>query len=180
MIASKALARLIGIIPATMLTGSILFSTALAQTPADNNPSNANPAIAIKQSFQPHTSSPYRATAMSTHAAVRYESLWGINSLEVKAVESGQLIRFSYFVMDAARAAQLNDKKATPSLIDEQARVWLEVPTLEKVGQLRQSTIPESGRSYWMVFSNKGEKVKPGDRVSIVVGRFRADGLLVR
>jgi hypothetical protein len=30
-----------------------------------------------------------------------------------------------------------------------------------------------------MVFSNKGNLVKPGDRVNVVIGTFHADGLMV-
>jgi hypothetical protein len=117
---------------------------------------------------------------MSAHARDHYQLVWGVDALDVKAVESGQMIRFSYYVLDANKAAQLNDKKANPALIDEQARVRLEIPTMEKVGQLRQSSPPEAGKSYWMVFSNKGSIVKPGDRVSVVIGKFKADGLYVR
>jgi hypothetical protein len=117
---------------------------------------------------------------MSSRAKEHYQLIWGIDSLDVKAVESGQMIRFSYYVLDATKAAQLNDKKNSPSLVDEQARVKLEIPTMEKVGQLRQSSPPEAGKSYWMVFSNKGSIVKPGDRVSVVIGKFKADGLYVR
>ena len=89
------------------------------------------------------------------------------------------MIRFSYRVENAEKAKVVNDKKATPYLIDERAHVRLEVPTMEKVGQLRQSSTPEAGKTYWMVFSNKGGPVKRGDRVSIVIGRFRVDGLVV-
>jgi hypothetical protein len=83
-------------------------------------------------------------------------------------------------VLDANKAKALNDKKNEPFLIDPQAGVKLVVPSLEKVGQLRQSATPESGKSYWMAFSNKGRLVKRGDHVSVVIGRFRADGLVVQ
>jgi hypothetical protein len=53
------------------------------------------------------------------------------------------------------------------------------VPSLEKVGQLRQSATPEAGKVYWMAFSNKGRLVKRGDRVNVVIGTFRAGGLVV-
>lgn len=117
---------------------------------------------------------------MTDKARERYLSEWGVDALDVKAVESGQMIRFSYLVVDPAKATQLNDKKAVPSLIDEQARVKLEVPVVDTIGQLRQSSAPEADRQYWMVFSNKRGVVKPGDRVSVIIGKFRADGLLVR
>jgi hypothetical protein len=44
---------------------------------------------------------------------------------------------------------------------------------------LRQSVAPEAGKSYWMAFSNKGRLVKRGDRVNVVIGPFRAEGLVV-
>jgi hypothetical protein len=89
------------------------------------------------------------------------------------------MIRFSYRMLNLKKAKVLNDKEATPLLIDEKARVKLIVPTMEKVGQLRQSSAPEEGKVYWMVFSNKSRIVKPGNRVSVIIGKFRADGLMV-
>ncbi|HEY3705032.1 MAG TPA: hypothetical protein VGL22_08225, partial [Terracidiphilus sp.] len=86
---------------------------------------------------------------------------------------------FSYHVLDPARAKQLNDKKLEPSLIDYRAGVKLVVPSLEKVGQLRQSSTPEAGKEYWMAFSNPHKTVKRGDRVNVVIGTFHADGLIV-
>jgi hypothetical protein len=97
----------------------------------------------------------------------------------VKLVESGEIVRFTYHVIDAEKAKPLNDKKAEPSLIDPQAGVSLVVPSLEKVGQLRQSSTPVAGKSYWMAFSNKGRLVKRGDRVNVVIGQFKAEGLIV-
>ena len=50
-----------------------------------------------------------------------------------------------------------------------------------QVGLLRQAPTgkPEPGKAYWMAFSNKGRLVKRGDHVSVVIGRFHADGLVV-
>ncbi|HWZ77273.1 MAG TPA: hypothetical protein VNX87_12105, partial [Candidatus Sulfotelmatobacter sp.] len=93
--------------------------------------------------------------------------------------EAGEVIRFTYQILDANKATALNDKKVEPSLIDEQAHVKLVVPLMDKVGKLRQSSPPEAGRTYWMLFSNKGGHVKRGDKVNIVIGKFRADGLVV-
>jgi hypothetical protein len=53
------------------------------------------------------------------------------------------------------------------------------VPSLEQVGMLRQTSTPEAGKSYWMAFSNSGRRVRPGDRIIIQIGQFRADGLIV-
>ncbi len=121
----------------------------------------------------------YRPTQFSRRALMYYGGIWGVDSLRVKLAESGEIIRFTWRVLDQERAKALNDKKAEPSLIDPQAGVKLAVPSLEKVGQLRQSGTPEAGKSYWMAFSNKGRLVKRGDRVNVVIGQFRAEGLMV-
>ncbi len=60
-----------------------------------------------------------------------------------------------------------------------EARARLVVPSLEKVGMLRQSNTPEPGKSYWMAFSNPSRTVKRGDRVNVVIGHFQAEGLIV-
>jgi hypothetical protein len=111
---------------------------------------------------------------------MQYEMVWGVDSLTVKTVESGEIVRFAWRVIDADKAKPLNDKKVDPILIDQQAGVKLVVPSLEKVGQLRQSSTPETGKSYWMAFSNSGRHVKRGDRVDVVIGNFRAQGLIVQ
>jgi hypothetical protein len=108
-----------------------------------------------------------------------YGAFWGIDAITVKAVESGELIRFSYHVLDPNKAGPLNEKTNNAFLIAPTAGIRLSIPSLEKVGQLRQTSTPEPGKFYWMAFSNPSRKVKRGDRVNIVIGRFRADGLVV-
>lgn len=112
-------------------------------------------------------------------ALMYYESAWGVDTLRVKLAESGELIRFTYRILDPQKAAPLNDKKLQPSLIDPQAGVSLVIPQVQNVGMMRQSSTPEAGKSYWMAFSNSGRPVKRGDRVMILIGQFHADGLIV-
>jgi hypothetical protein len=121
----------------------------------------------------------YAPDRFAGRAGKFYELTWGVDSLNVKLVESGELVRFSYRVLDPVKARSLNDKQNEASLIDPKAGVRLAVPTMEKVGQLRQSAPPEAGRSYWMTFSNKGGHVVRGDRVDVVIGTFKASFLAV-
>ena len=108
------------------------------------------------------------------------EAVWGIEAPTVKAVESGVILRFNYRVLDPVKAKPLNDKKLDPVLESPEKGVRLVIPSLEKVGQLRQAPEKiEAGKSYWMAFSNPGRPIKPGDRVDIVIGSFHARGLLV-
>jgi len=121
----------------------------------------------------------FRPDRFAGRAGTYYRLIWGVDSLAVKWVESGEVVRFTYRVLDANKAKVLNDKKFEPSLIDPRAGVSLVVPSMEQVGQLRQSTDPEEGKSYWMAFSNKGRPVKRGDHVNVVIGQFQANGLVV-
>jgi hypothetical protein len=121
----------------------------------------------------------YRPDRFAGRAGTYYRLVWGIEHLSIKWAEGGEVIRFTYQALDPDKAKMLNDKKIEPSLIDEQAHVRLIVPQMDKVGKLRQTSNPEPGRTYWMLFSNKGGHVKRGDRVNVVIGKFHANGLVV-
>jgi hypothetical protein len=174
---------------APLVAGLLAGSVALAQTPAPQTPATQAPAAqAPAASGAKTTTAPAKSAGPPSHylpsrfagrAGAYYKVVWGVDSLSVKYTESGEIIRFAWRVLDPERAKVLNDKKIEPSLIDFKAGVSLVVPQMEKIGQLRQSQMPEAGKSYWMAFSNKGRLVKRGDRVNVVVGPFRADGLVV-
>ena len=161
---------------AGFLTGAIVVFTAGAQT----TPSPEKPA---SPGGKPATAStPYRNQPdhIAKREAAYYEAIWGIADPSVKAVESGVIIRFSYRILDPEKARLLNDKRLNPLLVSPERGVQLVVPTMEKVGQLRQAPHElEAGKSYWMAFSNSGRVVKRGDRVDIVIGNFHARGLQV-
>jgi hypothetical protein len=125
------------------------------------------------------TKSPFRQQKQSSKAQNYYVSRWGIDELKVRSTNAGNLIRFSYRVVNADLAKALNDKRNAPAMVSQRARVVLQVPVMDKVGPLRQAMPPEAGKEYWMVFSNKGNFIKPGDRVDVLIGSFHADGLMV-
>ncbi len=122
----------------------------------------------------------YTANRTPRRESMYYSELYGVDSFNVKAVESGELIRFTYRVLDGEKARVLNDKKNEAYLVSPAAHVKLIVPSLEKVGQLRQSSTPVVGNTYWMAFSNPGRPVRRGDRVDIEIGQFHVHGLLVQ
>ena len=160
---------------AGVLASGILVLRAGAQSPA--------PAGTAGQAAKPTAAAgaAYRRQPgrMANRARAYYGLVWGVEALSVKAVESGEIIRFSYHVIDADKAKTLNDKQVDPALIAPEKGVKLVVPSLEQVGMLRQMSTPIAGKSYWMAFSNSGRLVRPGDRVNIVIGQFHADNLVV-
>jgi hypothetical protein len=115
----------------------------------------------------------------SNRQASLLRRLWGIDNIHVRSTASGALVRFSYRVVDADKAKILNSKDATPYLVDEQHGLALQVPVMEQVGQLRQVAAPQSGRDYWMAFSNKGRYLKSGNHVTLITGNLRISGLVV-
>jgi hypothetical protein len=123
--------------------------------------------------------SPYRRAESSRHAALYGQAVFGVDRLRVARTGSDNLIRFSYRVVDPARASALVDKGSKPLLIGQTSHAVLHVRVMDKVGELRQGGELVEGKEYWMVFSNKGNLVKPGERVRVTVGTFHADGLLV-
>ena len=120
------------------------------QTPPQQTPVKASASKAAASSAQSAKSNTSRGSAVAKgrahptryapdrfagRAGKFYELAWGVDSLNVKLVESGELVRFSYRVLDPVKARSLNDKQNEASLIDPKAGVRLAVPTMEKVIQ---------------------------------------------
>ena len=169
----------------TLVAGSVLVLVQSDILPAQS-PQSTTPSAQVTPTAQPGAKAAQSAlgqgsqlTHLSRRAEMYYEGGWGVGELRVKTAESGEMIRFNYRVLDPAKAAVLNDKKAEPQLIDWEAGVKLSVPQMEKIGKLRQSSTPKEGMTYWMAFANPTLAVKRGHRVDVVIGSFRAQGLIV-
>jgi hypothetical protein len=139
----------------------------------------ALPANQVVAPSQAQKVSPYHPNKLSKHAREYYQSIWGVDNMLVHMTASGNLIRFSYRVNDPVRAKSLADEHTKPYLLGLRSHAMLQVPVMENIGQLRQAVKPETGKEYWMVFSNRGNLVKVGDRVNVIIGTFHADGLMV-
>jgi hypothetical protein len=164
-----------------------LTNIGAAAAPAHARPSTSPttkspvPAVSSKSVGKPvGKKSRFPSGGMPESARGYYAMKWGVDELTAKLTESSQLVRFTYRVTDPKKAASLQDHAAAPSMLDARARVALQVPTMEKVGPLRQQMAAQSGKIYWIAFSNKGFPVKTGDQVSVVIGPFRVDGLIVQ
>jgi len=160
---------------ALVLASSVAASNAFSQSSQAIQNSAAGPKNSSVAVVSPHPDPNW----LSRRAKMYYQGAWGVDSFRVKYTESGEIVRFSYRVVDPEKATALNDKKAEPTLIDPQAGVSLVVPEVANIGKLRQSSTPKAGMTYWMAFSNVGRRVKRGDRVDVVIGHFRATGIEV-
>ena len=165
---------------ASLLASSLFMSTAVLATP---EVSVAAPVAAVvpKAETKPKARvTPNKAARDWAKRESDYiRKTWGIEIVGVHPIASGYMLEFRYHVIDPVKSKPLTDKMQKPLLYDEASNATLSVPTMDKVGEVRQTAAQEANRSYYMIFGNPGKIVKPGNRVSIIVGKFRADGIIV-
>ena len=105
---------------------------------------------------------------------------WGIEITSLRTSAHGHMIDFRYRVLDPAKAGTLADVRYNPILIDQATGIQMKVPNTPKLGPLRQSAKRlQAGKIYFMLFANSGLLVKPGSRVTIEIGDFKAENLTV-
>jgi hypothetical protein len=107
------------------------------------------------------------------------EETWGIQIMGIRQTAAGHMIDFRYRVLDPKKAGPLFERRTKPYLIDQASGKVLAVPRTAKVGPLRTSEKPQEGRIYWMFFGNPGV-VKPGNKVTVVIGEFKVENLTVQ
>jgi hypothetical protein len=90
------------------------------------------------------------------------------------------MVDFRYRVLDPAKASFLTKSENKPQLVDHTSGAKLLVPDSQDLGPLRQTSRPYvAGKIYFMMFANTRHHVKSGDKVTIVVGDFKLEGLTV-
>jgi hypothetical protein len=108
---------------------------------------------------------------------------WGVVLKGVRKAAGGYMIDFRFRVVDAEKALPLFDPKVQPYLLREGSDIKLPVPVGEKVGAFRTTNRGkniQSNKDYYMLFANPDAYVEPGDKVSVVIGDFRVDGLTLQ
>ncbi len=127
----------------------------------------------------------YMATANATvakekSAEQKMKEKWGIEVTSIRMAVAGHMVDFRYRVLDSKKAETLFVRENKPYLIDQESQKVLAVPNLGKVGPLRTSNTPQEGRIYWMFFGNGAGLVKPGSKITVTIGDFRAENLVVQ
>lgn len=110
----------------------------------------------------------------------RLEDRWGIQIASLRMSAAGRIIDFRYRVLDPEKAALLGDRRVKPMLIDQASGRKMAVPVAPKIGSLRQTSVKlTAGRIYFVLFSNSEQLIKPGSKVTVTIGDFRAENLTV-
>ena len=104
---------------------------------------------------------------------------WGVEVVYVRQTSAGYMLEFRYKVLDAEKAKPLFDRQTKPVLTHAESGAKFIVPTPAKTGALRNSNPPLVDHTYWMFFANPAKFVKPGDLVTIEIGDFVAENIVV-
>ena len=105
---------------------------------------------------------------------------WGVGKFIVRHTSAGYMLDVRYRVFDKEKAKPLFDRKVRPFAIEEKSSVKYGVPASPKVGFLRQAPqhIKEN-KEYFLMIANPGKRIKPGDKLTLVIGDFRIEHLTV-
>ena len=110
------------------------------------------------------------------------EDQWGVRPASIRLTASDYFVDFRYLITDPEKS------KAILSRSKENREVYLLVQKtgkkfpvpITKVGPLRSTTVsPKKGRQYTILFSNLGKSIKKGDKVSVIIGKFKVENLVV-
>jgi len=108
------------------------------------------------------------------------EKQWGIRILSLRQSAAGYMLDFRYQVTDPEKASTVLDRKIKPYLIDQATGTKLYVPSMPKVGSLKNRVVnPDVEKTYFILFGNSRGLVKSGSKVTIVIGDFREENLVV-
>lgn len=108
---------------------------------------------------------------------------WGVEVIGISQSAGGYMLDFRFRVVDDTKALPLFDHRIKPYLKVERSGINLPVPVAAKVGAFRPTNRGQNikdDKTYYMVFGNPDNHVKPGEKVSVVIGDFRVENLTVR
>jgi hypothetical protein len=107
------------------------------------------------------------------------EEQWGVKLKPLRVTGDGLFLDFRLHVIDPEKAAPLLQKGTKAYLLDQKSGKTFQVPTT-KVGPMRASASkPKADKDYTMLFNNTNRIVKKGDKVTVVIGEFKAENLVV-
>lgn len=107
------------------------------------------------------------------------EEDWGIQIESARLSAGGYMIDFRFRVLDAEKASQIFNRKIMPQMIDQATGARFIVPSPPKVGQLRSGGNITEDRIYFIFFANPAKYIKSGNKITVVVGEFKAEDIVV-
>ena len=99
----------------------------------------------------------------------------GVRVVRLATTAAGGLVDLRWQVIDPEKALAVHDY--TPTIIDEKSGRAVNQPFM---GHVPHSIKLQAGQTYYMIFFNPGDVIKPGSRVTVVLGRARLEHVAVQ
>ena len=113
-----------------------------------------------------------------------WEQEWGIKLYGIRWTAAGYMLEMKFRILDPDKAFPLLKRDIERHVIVEKSGAVLQVPFTEKLGSLkssvRTSNMVRQDHNYMALFANPGKHVKPGDKVTLVIGNLMAENLVVQ
>lgn len=104
---------------------------------------------------------------------------WGIQLVAMRMTAADHMLDFRYKVLDGKKASELFKRENKPFALHQKSGKALTVQNTAKIGPLRNTNTPKEGRTYWMFFRNYRGLVDKGDKVTVKIGDFRVENIVV-
>lgn len=121
---------------------------------------------------------------MDASQTAALEEQWGVRITGLRTSMASMLVDFRFKVLDPVKAAPLLDQNKQAFMQVESTGKVLSVPNTVKIGALRQTTNAKNikkGTDYFVLFGNpRGSYAKPGSKVAVIIGDFRAEHLTLQ
>lgn len=107
---------------------------------------------------------------------------WGVEIIGLRLASADFMMDFRFRVLDVDKAISLFDHRIKPHVIVDRNQIKLPVPMAAKVGAFRPTNRGKNikpDKNYYMIFGNPDRHVKAGETVTVVIGDFRVENLLV-
>lgn len=112
------------------------------------------------------------------------EKEWGIKLFGIRWTAAGYMLEMKFRVLDPEKAFPLLKRDIKRYVVVDKSGAVLEVPFTQKLGSLKSSVrtanMVKKDYNYIALFANPGKHVNVGDKVTLVIGNFMAENLIVQ
>jgi len=125
---------------------------------------------------------PFATVDLTPEQVKELADKWGVELLGMRLTTAGYMLDFRFRVMDADKALPLFDHRIKPHIVAERSNIKLPVPMAAKVGAFRPTNRGKNikaDKTYYMIFGNPDRHVKVGEKVTVVIGDFKVEHLMV-
>ena len=132
-----------------------------------------------KDQTQESITTPTTNVRTADSSYLSFEEKWGIKIVGIRLTAADHMVDFRYKVLDSEKASLFLKRQVEPYLVDQETGAKLSIPKT-RLGPMRQTSVkPEENRDYFMLFGNPTGLIKPGSKVTLVIGDQKIENLVV-